>query len=333
MSSRGRSRRRSCPRRPRRRRSTNSSPRSCRCDDREGAWRCRSGRRRAPRSAASDLAVPRLVALENVVELAGAARFREELRAEADQAARRHARTPCGPSRSRGSPCSPCAPCGARAAASRRRGTPPARRSTTRSIGSWSLPSIVARDHLGLADRQLEALATHHLDEHRQLELAATLHLPAVGPVGGHDADRRRCPRPPGPAGPSRARAVTFVPSFPASGDVLMPNVIDSEGSSTRVTRERPRVVGVGEAVADGHLVEPRDGDDLARAGLVDGDAVERLARRTARRSSRGSIVPSARHQRDRLAAADRAVADAARARAGRRTARRRGSSTSAWSG
>ena len=31
-------------------------------------------------------------------------------------------------------------------------------------------------------------------------------------------------------------RAVTFVPSWPDSGDVLMPSVIDSDGSSTRTT-------------------------------------------------------------------------------------------------
>ncbi len=39
-------------------------------------------------------------------------------------------------------------------------------------------------DHLGLADGQLEALAAHGLHEHRQLELAAGVHLPCVGPFG-----------------------------------------------------------------------------------------------------------------------------------------------------
>ena len=36
------------------------------------------------------------------------------------------------------------------------------------------------RQHLGLADGQLEALAAHQLDEHRELQLAAALHLPGV---------------------------------------------------------------------------------------------------------------------------------------------------------
>ena len=48
----------------------------------------------------------------------------------------------------------------------------------------------LARDHLRLADRQLEALAAHRLDEHRELQLAAALDLPGVGPLGVEHADR-----------------------------------------------------------------------------------------------------------------------------------------------
>ena len=46
------------------------------------------------------------------------------------------------------------------------------------------------RQHLRLADRELEALAAHQLDEHRELELAAALHLPGVRARGGEDAQR-----------------------------------------------------------------------------------------------------------------------------------------------
>ena len=46
----------------------------------------------------------------------------------------------------------------------------------------------VALEHVRLADGQLEALAAHHLDQHRQLQLAAALDLVGVGPVGGLDA-------------------------------------------------------------------------------------------------------------------------------------------------
>jgi hypothetical protein len=45
-------------------------------------------------------------------------------------------------------------------------------------------------EHLGLADGQLEALAPHHLDEHRQRQLASALHLEGVGSPGRKDADR-----------------------------------------------------------------------------------------------------------------------------------------------
>ena len=52
----------------------------------------------------------------------------------------------------------------------------------------------LANDHLRLADRELEALAPHRLDEHGELELAAALHLPGVAAVRvehahGHVAD------------------------------------------------------------------------------------------------------------------------------------------------
>ena len=45
-------------------------------------------------------------------------------------------------------------------------------------------------DHLGLANREFEALATHGLDEDRELQLAAALHLPRVGSFRGENAKR-----------------------------------------------------------------------------------------------------------------------------------------------
>ena len=56
-----------------------------------------------------------------------------------------------------------------------------------------------------------------------------------------------------------------------------MPMVIDSDGSSTGMTGSGARVLGVGERLADRDVREPGDGDDLARPGLVGGDAVQRL--------------------------------------------------------
>ena len=102
-----------------------------------------------------------------------------------------------------------------------------------------------AGDDLRPADGQLEALAAHRLDEHGQRELAAALHLPGVGALGGQHAQRRRCRRARRRAGPFTSRAVSFVPgcgSRPASGEVLMPMVTAIAGSSTRMRGQRHRV-------------------------------------------------------------------------------------------
>ena len=48
----------------------------------------------------------------------------------------------------------------------------------------------IAGHDLRLADRELEALAPHHLDQDGQLQLAAALHLPGVRPLGRQHPDR-----------------------------------------------------------------------------------------------------------------------------------------------
>ena len=116
----------------------------------------------------------------------------------------------------------------------------------------------LARHDLRLADRELEALAAHQLDEHRELQLAAALHLPRVGPLGRQHAERDVADELGVEPALHHGRAVSFVPSRPASGDVLMPIVIDRLGSSTVHHRQRPRIVGVGERLADRHLGDAR---------------------------------------------------------------------------
>src|ERR1700710_1540515 len=49
---------------------------------------------------------------------------------------------------------------------------------------------IASNGSARLADGELEALATHLLDEHSQRQLASALHLPGVGPVDVDDLDR-----------------------------------------------------------------------------------------------------------------------------------------------
>ena len=128
----------------------------------------------------------------------------------------------------------------------------------------------LAGQHLRLADRELEAFAPHQLDEHRQLQLAAALHLPGVGRAVGSTRSETL---------PTSSRVEPFldlaggqpVPSVPASGLVLMPIVTDSEGSSTAVT-------GSGRGSSGSAIVSPivtsgkaGERDDLARSRLLAG--------------------------------------------------------------
>ena len=181
------------------------------------------------------LAVPRLEPVEDVVEDPGAARLGEELRAEADQAARGHEHLHPHP---------------AGAVVDERLGAPLPQREELgddaevllRHVDRDALDRLVhlavdeARDDLRLADRQLEALAAHLLDEHLELELAAALHLPGVRPLGRQDAQRDVPDELGAQPRLDLAMAVTLSPSRPASGDVLIPTVIESDGSSTVIT-------------------------------------------------------------------------------------------------
>ncbi len=56
-----------------------------------------------------------------------------------------------------------------------------------------------------------------------------------------------------------------------------MPMVMEMTGLVDRDDRQRARVVGVGERLADRDLGDAGDGDDVARPGLLDRHPVERL--------------------------------------------------------
>ena len=110
-------------------------------------------------------------------------------------------------------------------------------------------------------------------------------------------------------------RAVSFVPSWPASGDVLMPMVIDRLGSSTWISgsgRGSSGSASVSPIVTSG---DAGDGDDLAGSGLLGVDAVERLGD-----VQLGHLDPLdlavGPAPRDLLAAPDRAVHDPAQGEA-----------------
>ena len=74
--------------------------------------------------------------------------------------------------------------------------------------------------------------------------------------------------------------------------------------------RQRPRVVEVGDRLADRHLGQAGERDDLARAGLVGGNAVERLGH-VELGHARGLDRAVGAAPRDLLALADRPVLDA----------------------
>ena len=143
--------------------------------------------------------------------------------------------------------------------------------------GLVDLAVDLARDDLRLADGQLVALAAHLLDEDGERELAAALHLPRVGALGGQDAQRH------------------------VADELLVEAVLDHAGGDLRAAdladhragvgadghrdgrlvdgdeRQRDRVLGVGEGLADRDLGDAGDGDDVAGAGALGGLALERL--------------------------------------------------------
>ena len=93
-------------------------------------------------------------------------------------------------------------------------------------------------DDLGLAHGELEAFAAHGLDQDGQLQLAAALDLPGVGPLGGPTRSDT-LPMSSASSRLSTWRAVSLLPSVPASGEVLMPMVMARLGSSTVMTAGR----------------------------------------------------------------------------------------------
>ena len=159
-----------------------------------------------------------------------------------------------------------------------------------------------------LADGQLEAFAPHDLDQHRELQLTAALHLPHIRPRGRPDAQR------------NVADELLLEPADQcACGQLVAFGARQRRGVDPERHRERRLVdrghgqragiVGIGDRLADRHLREAGERDDLARARLVGRDAVERLGHVElghARRLDR----PVGAAPGDLLALADRPVLD-----------------------
>ena len=121
--------------------------------------------------------------------------------------------------------------------------------------------------HPRLADRQLEALAPHLFDEDRQRELAPVPDLPLVRSVGGEHSDRDV-------ADEFGVEAVLDL----ARGELVAGDLagqrgrVDADGHGDGGVvdadgRQRPRILGVDEAVADGDVGDARHGGDVAGPG------------------------------------------------------------------
>ena len=76
-----------------------------------------------------------------------------------------------------------------------------------------------------------------------------------------------------------RWRDVTYWPSLPASGEVLMPKIIDTVGSSTSVYGIGIAVFGIGDGFADGDVLDAGEADDVAGERFLDLDALQALER------------------------------------------------------
>ena len=129
-------------------------------------------------------------------------------------------------------------------------------------------------EHLGLADGQLETLPAHRLDEDREGELAAALYLEGVRAAGRDETDRdvaeylgletrpqqSCCQLRPVPAGERRG---------------VDPDRHRQAGLVDDEERQRDRICGVGERLADRDLVDARDGDELSGSRGLRRDPIE----------------------------------------------------------
>ena len=130
-------------------------------------------------------------------------------------------------------------------------------------------------------------------------------------------------------------RLVTYLPSWPASGDLFTMKFMVSVGSSTPTIGEALGLLRIGERGADDEVLDAGDRDDLARGGDVGLDLVEALEG-VDHADLRLAHELVARHDRDLLRLADRAAADAADRRCGRGSSssrRRRSAAAAAPSG
>ena len=259
--------------------------------------------------AGAHLPGPRLPALEHVVQQAGAAGLGEELGAEADQAARGRQIVEAYPAgRVVDHLLHPALAQGQHLGDDADVILGDVDRQPLDRLAELAVD--LAGQHAGLARRQLEALAPHQLEQHDELQLAAAVDLPGVvalrvANADGHVADQLRIE----PGADLARRQLGAV----AAGERRVVDADDDRqrGLVDRDHGQRARILRIGERLADRHLLDSGDGDDLARARLGGLDPVERLGYvETAERRPLDRAVGAT--PGDRLPGADRPVADPA---------------------
>src|SRR5690554_2314753 len=279
-------------------------------DHREGSDLALAVRDERAGAARLDRAGPRLVAVRDRRRDARAAGLGEELGAEADEAARWHDELHADPARA-------VVGHGLHAALALREqlgdGAEILLGNVDRHVlhGLVNLAVHLPRDDLRLADRELETLAAHLLDEDRERELAAALHLPGVRSLRGEHAQRDVADE----LGVEPVLDLTRRDLVALAAFARERRSVDADGHRDRgvVHRdewERPRVVKVGERLADRDLRNAGDGHDVPGPGVRRRNAIESL--RLEQLGDLDRLDRTVRTgPRDLLALADRAVEDA----------------------
>ena len=221
----------------------------------------------------TDLAVPGLKALQDMVKLARASCLRQELGAETNQATSRHDLFDPHPTRAVVDHLLHATLADTEQLDHH---TSKFFRHINRQTLHWLVALAInhARHNLRLTDRQLETLTAHRLDEHSQLQLAAALDLPRVralrrGDAKRHVADQLLIKAVLQHRGRQLGTALTSQRRRVDADRHRQARLVDGED------RQRTSIGEVGDGLANRHLGDTSDCDDVTRASLVRRDALE----------------------------------------------------------
>ncbi len=177
------------------------------------------------------------------------------------------------------------------------RSTGSARRPSTSFVSTSGLPTVSSKPSRRISSTRIASWSSPR---------------PCTSQASGREVGRTRSETFPTSSASSRSRiwlAVSRVPSSTGERARVDPDRDRQARLVDGRDRKRPRVVGVGDGLADRHLCEPGQSDDLARPGLLRRDAFERL-RHVELGRTRVHDRPVGAAPGDRRALAEHAVAD-----------------------